>query len=278
MKIFLKYFKIVLGTMLVGFAISGFYTPNKIVSGGVSGISTILFHTLKIPTSVTFGAINLALLILAYKFLGKKFVFNTLLGAFLVTVFVEVFSHIPPVTNDELLASIFGAVCYGFGIGLALVEGASTGGTDILGRLVQRMYSHIRIGTLLLVVDAIVILSSLIVFKQLELTLYGIIALAISSFSINWLIQRLNVSKLAFVVTDFGEEITKYLVSKSPRGITLLDGIGGYTMKKKNVLICALKESETQAFEKRILKKDPDAFIIFTESTQILGNGFRVYK
>jgi len=127
-------------------------------------------------------------------------------------------------------------------------------------------------------VDSVVIASSLIVFRQFDLALYGIASLCISSFAINWLIQKLNISKLAFVVTDKGVEISNYLVSNSPRGVTIFDATGGYTMEDRNVLMCALKENELDKFQKRILELDSGAFIIFSESQQIVGNGFRVYK
>jgi len=273
-----KYITIVLGVMMVAFAVSVFYIPNKIVSGGVSGVSTILFHMFGFAPGLSFAVINIILLILAIKFLGKAFVINTLLGATLLSIFVQVFSYIPPVTNDIFLATVFGAVLYGIGIGLTLVEGASTGGTDILSRLFQCAFPHIKIGNLLLVVDATVIFASFIVFKQFELSLYGIVALCISSFAINWLIHKLNISKLAFVVTDNGVDIAKHLVSNSPRGVTLIDATGAYTMSNKNVLICALKENEAEEFQNRILSMDKTAFIIFSESSQIIGNGFRVYK
>lgn len=273
-----KYCSIVLGVMMVTFAISVFYTPNKIVSGGVSGISTILFHTFGIQPGVSFSVINLLLFALALKFLGFGFVKDTILGSVLVSVFVQLFTYVPPITDDVFLATIFGSVLYGFGIGLTLIEGASTGGTDILSRLVQCAFPHIKIGSLLMAVDAVVILMSLIVFKTVDLAMYGIIALFLSSFAINLLISKLNVSKLAFVVSEKGVEISRHLVATTPRGITILDSVGAYTMEKKNVLMCALKENELPHFQQEILKIDEKAFIIFSESQQIVGNGFRVYK
>lgn len=273
-----RYLTITLGTAMVGFAVSEFYIPNKIVSGGISGLSTILFHTLSIAPGLSFAVINVVLLAVAFRFLGKSFVINSLIGATLLTVFVQIFSYLPSICNDVFLGSVFGAILYGTGIGLTLVEGASTGGTDILSRLLQHFFPHIKIGNLLLAVDTTVIAVSLAVFGKVELTLYGIIALAISSFAVNFLIRKLNISKLAFVVTDCGEKIARYLVSNSPRGVTIIKATGGYTMGSKTVLMCALKENETECFQKRVLEKDSSAFIIFSESSQIVGNGFRVYK
>ena len=273
-----RYLTIIWGTAMVGFAVSEFYIPNKIVSGGVSGLSTILFHTLGIAPGLSFAVINVVLLAMALRFLGKGFVINSLIGALFLTVFVQVFSYLPRICDDVFLGAVFGAILYGTGIGLTLVEGASTGGTDILSRLLQHFFSHIKIGNLLLAVDAAVIAISLLVFGQSELAMYGIIALAISSCAVNWLIHKLNISKLAFVVTDRGEEIARYLVSNSPRGVTIVRATGGYTMDNKTVLMCALKENEAEFFQKRVLEKDSTAFIIFSESSQIVGNGFRVYK
>jgi len=129
-----------------------------------------------------------------------------------------------------------------------------------------------------MIVDLLVIAFSLVAFGTVDLALYGIVALFLSSFFINWLIGKLNVSKLAFVVSDKGLEISKFLVSHSSRGVTIIDSVGAYTMKGNKVLMCALKESEFTYFRKSILEIDDNAFIIFSESQQIIGNGFRVYK
>lgn len=278
MKSVKKYVTIIIGVMMVAFSISVFYTPNKIVSGGVSGVATILFHTFGIPTSISIAAINVLLLILAFKHLGFSFVKGTILGSILLSVFVDIFSAIPSLTDDLLLASVFGAVLYGAGIGLTLIEGASTGGTDILSRLVQCAFPYVKIGSLLLVVDAAVIVLSLYAFRQIDLALYGIIALFFSSLSVNILISKLNVSKLAFVISDQGIDISKELISHSPRGITIINATGAYSMEQRNVLMCALKENELPEFQAKILRKDKNAFIIYSESQQIIGNGFRVYK
>lgn len=273
-----RYGVILLGEIITAFAISCFYTPNKIVNGGVSGIATILYHTLSVPTGLSFAVINVLLLLISLKFLGKHFVGTTIVGSLLLSLFIHLFSFLPPVTEDVFLASVFGSVLYGVGIGLTLIQGASTGGTDIISRLIQCFFPHVKIGSLLLAVDAIVIGVSLCLFKNVNLTLFGVVALFLASNSINLLISKLNISKLAFVVSDCGHEISKALISETPRGVTLIEATGAYTMTNKNVLMCALKENEIPQFQKRVLEIDKEAFIIFSESQQIVGNGFRVYK
>jgi len=264
--------------IIVAFAISVFFTPNKIVNGGVSGVATILHHTLGISTGLSFAVINFTLLLIGFKVLGKDFVFTTIYVSGMLSVFVEIFSYLPPVKMDLLLATIFGAIIYGVGLGIAFATGASSGGTDILGRLFQWKFPTMPIGKLLLIVDGLIIAASLIIFKEINLTCYGIIALSVSTTAIDWLIAKLNFSRIAFVITDKGEEISQKLVNTSPRGVTLIDVQGAYTQTGKKMLFCALKDSETEAFQRKILEIDETAFVVFSESQKIVGNGFYLYK
>lgn len=268
----------ILGTMTTGFAIGAFLTPNKVVGGGASGISTLLFHTFGIQPGLSFFILNILFLLLGLRILGKSFIIKTLFGTALLSVFTQIFSYAPIYTENLILSAIFGGALYGFGIGMSFAAGASTGGTDIIGRIVQTKFSHIPIGKMLLFVDGIIILVSIVIFKNLELALFGILTLFISSYSIDFIISKLNVSRLVFVITDKGEEISKTLISTSPRGVTLIDVKGAYSGAEKQMLFCALKESEIEAFQKKILAIDSYAFIVFSESQRIKGNGFYLYK
>lgn len=268
----------ILGTALTGFAVSTLLTPNKIVCGGVSGIATILYQTFNMAPGLTYAIINIALLIIGAKILGKNFTLKTLIGASMISLFVQLFSYLPPITDNVFLAAFFGGTLYGLGIGIAFAAGASTGGTDILSRIIQHFLPQFPIGKLLLAVDGAVITISLIIFKNTELALFGIFALFFSTFCVDWLIRKLNISKIAFVITDKGEEISKCLVSTSPRGVTIIKATGAYSSEKKNILFCALKENEVPAFQKKILNIDSEAFIVYSESSQIMGNGFHIYR
>ena len=264
--------------MLTGFAIGSFLTPNKIVGGGVSGISTILFHTFGIQPGVSFFMINVLFLVVGLAILGKTFIMKTLVGIVFLSVFTQLFTGVPIHTENDILATLFGGALYGLGIGMSFAAGFSTGGTDIIGRIIQSKFSAVPIGKLLLAVDGVIIAVSFIVFKDIELILFGVLTLLISSYAIDFIISKLNVSKIAFVITDRGEEISKTLVSTSPRGVTLIDVKGVYTDTDKQMLFCALKESETENFQKKILSIDEKAFIVFSESQRIKGNGFYLYK
>lgn len=268
----------VVGIALTAFAISQFTLPNKIVGGGVSGISTILFHIAKIEPGLSTAVINIVLLAIGIKILGKKFVAATLAGVALLSLLVQVFSYLPAVTANVALASVFGGVFYGVGIGFALAAGGSSGGTDILGRLLQHLFPHFPIGTLIMFVDGAVIALSFVFFRDVELTLYGVVTLAISTYVIDAVIRKLNVSKLAFIVTKKGEDVAKKLVTTAPRGCTIINAVGAYTNSETKMLVCALKDNELPAFQRKILEIDEGAFIIFSESSQIVGNGFHVYR
>lgn len=265
------------GISLVAIAISMFFVPNKIVNGGISGLATIIFYTIGLKPSISNAIMNGLLLLFALMCFGKKFVAKTLFSIVGLTVLIEVFSYFPPVTDNVLLAAIFGAALYGIGIGIVLSQGSTTGGTDIMGRLIQHIRPHWKIGKVLLGVDLFVVVLSLITFKTTEAVLYGIMALFISTNAIDWLMKALNISKLAFVITDKGVDISDYLISTSPRGVTLVNGTGAYTHKDRQILICALKESELPEFQRKILTLDGNAFIIYSESQQIVGNGFYIY-
>lgn len=272
------YLLLIFGTALTAMAISQFFVPNKIVNGGASGLSTVIYYSFGMRPAIANAIINAVLLFMAFLCFGWKFIAKTIFSVSSLTILIDVFSYFPAVTDNVLLATIFGAVLYGLGIGIVLSQGSTTGGTDILGRLIQHKFPQWKIGKILLGVDLFVIFLSFITFKTTEAVLYGILALYISTTSIDLLMKSLNISKLAFIITDKGREISHFLVNTSPRGVTLVDVTGAYTDAPKQMLICALKESEIPEFQRKVLEKDENAFIIYSESQQIVGNGFYIYE
>ena len=273
-----SYGLILLGIAVTAMAISLFLVPNKIVNGGSSGLSTVVFYAVGMKPSVTNALINGVLLLVSLFVLGKKFVAKTLVCIVLLSVFMELFSWMPPVTDNILLATLFGSALFGGGIGIVLSQQSTTGGSDILGRLIQHKFPHWKIGKILMGVDLFIIALSYATFHNAEAVLYGIMALFISTTIIDLLMRNLNVSKLTFIITDKGQAIAEHLIHTSPRGVTLVDVTGVYTNTPKKMMICALKESEIPEFQRKILEMDPQAFIIYSESQQIVGNGFYIYK
>lgn len=266
-----------IGLLLTAAATGLFYIPNEIVTGGVSGIATILYRT-GIPPGAVYLAVNLTLLIFSYKILGRQFVINSVFSVLVLSVLVQFFSELPPVTKNVFLASFYGSLLFGIGAAMTFIENANTGGTDIIGRLIQSKYPYFPIGTLLLIIDGIIITVSLIIFRNVDLALFGLFGLFISTFVIDLLIDKLNSSKLAFVITDKGDKISAMILENSRRGVTMLNARGAYSGARKKLLICALKNRQMPEFHKMITEADSNAFIIFTKSEKIFGLGFYVYK
>ncbi|MBQ7986125.1 MAG: YitT family protein [Clostridia bacterium] len=277
MKHLKSYIIIFTGMTLTSLAIGLFYIPNGIVTGGVSGIATILYP-IGVPPGITYAVVNLFLLFFSYKRLGRDFVIKSILSVIVISSLVQVFSELPPITENIFLATLFGSLLFGIGASLTFIENANTGGTDIIGRLVQSKYQYFPIGTLLMIIDGFIIFVSLIIFQNIDLALYGLFGLFISAFSIDFIIDHLNSSKLAFVITDKGQEISNLIIKNSRRGVTILNARGAYSGERKNLLICALKNKQIPDFHRMITETDESAFIIFTNSEKIFGLGFYVYK
>lgn len=277
MKKVRSYIIILTGITLTAISAGLFYIPNEIVTGGISGIATILYP-LGIPPGVVYLGLNLFLLIFSYKILGKEFVFHSILSVIVLSFLVQFFSELPPITNNVFLATLFGSVLFGFGASLTFIENANTGGTDIIGRLLQSKYTHFPIGMLLLIIDGIIIFISLITSGDIDITLYGLFGLFISAFVIDFVIGHLNASKLALVITEKGDALSRQIIENSRRGVTILNARGAYSGAQKNLLICALKDKEIPEFQKMVDSADPGAFTIFTRSEKIFGLGFYVYK
>ena len=277
MKRLKSYIIIFTGMTLSAVAIGFFYIPNGIVTGGVSGIATILYP-LGVPPGITYSLVNLILLFFSYKRLGRDFVIKSILSVIVISSLVQVFSAFPPITNNIFLATLFGSLLFGIGASLTFIQNANTGGTDIIGRLVQSKYQYFPIGTLLMIIDGFIILVSLIISRNIDLALYGLLGLFISAFCIDFIIDHLNSSKLAFVITDKGPQISDLIIKNSRRGVTILNARGAYSGARKNLLICALKNNQIPEFHQMIVETDKNAFIIFTNSEKIFGLGFYVYK
>ena len=265
------------GITLTALGVSLFYIPNKIVTGGVSGIAAILY-TAKIPPGIVYFSINSVLILISLKFLGKTFALKSVFSTLILSALVQFFSELPPICDNLFIAAFFGSTVSGLGMAITFSENANTGGTDIIGRLLQHKIPYFPIGRLIMIIDSTIILVSVIIFRNTELALYGIFGLIVSSVVIDFFIEKLNSSKLALVVTEKGEEISDAIMKNSRRGVTVLNAVGAYSKKDKKLLICAIKNRQMPDFHKLIKSADENAFIIFLKSEKIFGAGFYVYQ
>ncbi len=278
LKLVKKYGIIALGSLIFALSVNLFTLPARIVSGGLSGIATVIFYVTGISTGITVGGLNLVILLFALHSLGKQFVLDSLAAIFMIPLFLKLTETIPPLTREPLLAAVFGGVLLGVGIGMAFSQGGTTGGTDIVSRMSQKKYPHLSIGILMTIFDLLIIGISTLVFQNIDLALYGILSLVVSTAVIDGLIHRLNCAKLVLVITDSEAEMEKKIFQCVNRGVTTISAIGGFSGKEKKILMCVVKHKQMESLKQAIRLIDPNSFMIVNDSKEIIGNGFQYYR
>ena len=277
LKTILKYVVIALGTFIYGLGVNFLMRPNGIISGGITGIAMVINYALPvIPIGVMIFVINIPIFIVGFKVLGWRFLLASLVGMLGLSVFIdliELFSF--PLTDNPLLAALFSGVITGFGLGLVFLVGASTGGTDIIVKVVRQKHQHFNLGTLVLILDVIIILIYAVTFRMFEAGMYSLIAIFIESKLIDVVLYGVNYGKVVYIISDKAEEINKAINEEMDRGVTKLYGEGGYSGEKKTVLLVAIKRRQITKLKQIIKKADPKAFVIMTESREVLGEGFQ---
>ena len=265
----------VAGSMLIAFALTVFNAPNDIAPGGATGLATVLAAITPIRVSLWSIIINVPLLICAWRMLGLYPLIMTIISTFLLSGCIEICSFIPAYTNNVLLASVFGGAITGVGVGILFLRGISTGGTDLLALILRRIFPNIPNGTLLLFLDGAVVVVAVIVFKDIEVALYSVIAIIIGSKVIDALAEGVDYAKVIYVITEKGDEVSKILNSRTERGTTNLPAKGGYTGTEKQMIITVTKRNVLSQTLNLIKQVDPDAFCFVMDSTEVHGEGFK---
>ncbi len=266
----------IIGCIIYAAAINFFNVPNNIAQGGFSGLAIVINYLTGLPVGAVNLALNIPILLLALKFIGKKFVFKTLWVTVLLSVTIDLVALIPyEYTGDKLLASIFSGALLGAGVALVAARGSTTGGTDVLSKLLRLLLPHISYGKLVMFSDMVVIAISAIVFRSIESALYAAIVIFVSSKVIDYILYGMAKSKMLMVVTDHADIISQELVNNSPRGVSIIPAKGAFTGQEKNMLICVLRSNEVAPAIKLIKSIDPNTFTIITEANEIIGKGFK---
>ena len=267
--------------MLIGCVINAlstrlFLAPNSIVAGGVSGLS-VLINLLneKIPIGLISIAINVPILVAGIKFQGWKFIYRCLVTIVTLGVVTDIFEVLPALTPDGVLASLYGGVCQGIAIGLFVRFEFSSGGTELLGRLISRFVKVLKIPVCVGILDAIIVIAGAIVTKNPANMLYALIVVFVSTKVSEIILVGLDKSKLCFIISEKGEEIAKTLLEKSPRGVTMINGEGMYTHSEKNVLLTCVKNAQLTQLKQIVKDVDENAFIIINDSVEVRGKGFQ---
>lgn len=269
----------VIGSFIYAAAINMFSIPNKLSLGGFTGISTILNSLFGTPVGLTMFLLNVPFFLIAFKVFGLKFIVKTAIATALCSAAIDIkIPFLPSYTGDTLLAACFCGVLSGIGLAIIFIRDATTGGTDIIAKLVHKKFQHISIGTVILLADALVAITSGIVYKNFESVLYAAIVIFISSRTIDYIIYGTGGGKMLLIVTDYADEIIKAITEELSRGVTVLPVKGGYTGQDKNMLMCAIRSHEIAKLNRIIRSVDEKAFVIVTEAGEILGEGFTFGK
>ncbi|HEY4532981.1 MAG TPA: YitT family protein [Fusobacterium sp.] len=259
--------------VLMGFAINYFYISNKLAEGGVAGIALILHYLSDISASYLYLAINLPLLIISWKFLGRDFSLKTIYGTFVLSFFINFFSYLRTPIPDFLLASLFGGALVGISLGIIFISGGSSGGTDIIAKLIHR-YFGVPIGKTLLILDFIILSFVAFLFGKL-IFMYTLIAVTVSSKMIDFIQEGIDEAKGIFIITSKPKEIKTAIVEQIGRGVTFLHGEGGFSGENLKILYCVVGKYQLLSLKKIVKDLDSHAFITVTNVHEVLGNGFK---
>lgn len=270
----IDYAGIFVGVNLTALALVWFLVPNRIAAGGAGGLATVFYHLWEWPVGLVIFLFNTPLFLACLRLFGSRYGVKSFFGASLLAVAVEYWERLTqPLTLDPLLASIYGGVLGGVGIGIAFRYRGNTGGTDLAARLLYHI-TNISMGRALMLVDGIVIALAGLVFKTPESMLYAILSLAVSGKTIDLVLEGLNYSKGAFIISDRSEAIAAKIMNELGRGVTGLSGRGLYSGKGKEILLCIVGRAEEVRLKELVRTEDPKAFVIITDVHEVLGEGF----
>ena len=275
----------IIGSFMYSAAVSLFVTPLKFAAGGVTGLGILVNYLVPFVSTGTFVFVaNIPLFIVAWKKFGFRFIARTVFATALVSGFIDLLSYLGAEHGwffdgeEKLVAAIFGGIIAGAGLGIVFLGGATTGGLDILARLLKLKFPHFSVGRLILICDFVVVLLSGIVYKSVESVLYSIIIVFLSSLAVDSVVAGRSHSKLLFIMTDYYEDVTRDIIAICGRGVSVIPAKGGYTGKDKNMLMCVVRTHEVARVRDVVAKYDEKPFIIIAEASEVLGQGFKSHN
>lgn len=274
-KLIFDYIVLIFGATLVGVSVGSVLLPSKLSTGGFTGIATILHYVMKLPASIVLPALNIPIFLLVWKVIGFKYGFRSLVGMIFCSLGIKLGEYFGVLTTEPILAAIYGGILSGFGIALTYRAGGSTGGTDLVAKLVQVKKQHMNLSEILLIVDGIIIATSSIIFNSIEVALYSIVSLYVMTKMLDLVLVGADYSKAVFIITEKDKEISDYMHSVLNRTTTKINAVGTYTNTEKRILLCVVNKKEIPKLKEGILGIDDKAFTIITTVTDAYGQGFK---
>lgn len=266
------YLQILLGSLVAAAAYPAFLVPNNIAPGGLTGVATILNFLFHWPVGTVSLLLNIPLFIIGYRAMGRIFAFRSLVATVLFSILIDILP-IRPISTDPLLGTLFGGVVLGAGLGLILRGGATTGGSDMVARMVHRRLPFISVGMFLFAVDCLVVLGAAVAIGT-EQALYAFINIYVCSKVIDTVMMGFSGNKACFIMTSRWEQITQRLMDEVGRGVTHLEAKGAYTGRQQPVVLCVAARQEIMSVKRIVQEEDEKAFMFITEAHEALGEGF----
>lgn len=266
---------LIIGCIIMAIGTALFLLPNKLSTGGFSGISTIFYYWFGFPLGITMIMLNIPLFIISSIRVGKMVAIKGIIGTVMLSLFIDIFDEFQVLTQDRVLASIYGGVCVGIGTAMVLKAHASTGGTDMLSYIIKSYYLNFRTGNLIVIIDSIIVLANVIVFRQIEIGLYSTIAIYIMGKMIDIIFEGIYFTKSMFIVSNKYKEIAQIIGEKLDRGSTAIYAKGMYSKEKKMVLWCVGSRTEIVRIKEIAKQVDSQAFIVISNAREAWGKGFK---
>ena len=273
-----KYALIVLGCAIYGLGFQFFCFPNQIISGGVMGVSMIINALSGLPVGVLTILFNVPLFLIAWRHFGLDFLIGSLVGMLLMSIAVDLFALSGyAATDDPMLGAVIGGVLKGAGMGLVFCVGATTGGMDIVIKLLRQRWNHLNFGTMMLVIDVSVITlyALILTAHNYESAMYSLISMFVSTKVIDLILYGLDNSCICYIISENSEALIREITSgRVHRGVTVLEGEGAYSHRKKHVIMCVIKRNQIPELRRTIRDLDESAFVIVTDAKNVFGRGF----
>lgn len=279
MKTFLWIAKIIFGCALFSVGFAFFLEPNNVNAGGITGLAMIAVHLLGFGTvGLLTLLINLPLFVVSGIKIGKKFFAGSLVGLSFSSVLLDLLALLPHPQIEPLVAALYGGLICGVGLGVVFAAGASTGGSDIVVRLLKLKYENVPIGTISIIFDAVVVVLTGLVFWDISKALYSGVTIFVCGQVIDAVVYRFDYSKVALIITKEHEKIAQQIGLRLDRGATYLNGQGSYSQKEMKIVLSVVKKQQVAELKRLVMEIDPDAFVVVQEAHQVLGEGFSRYS
>lgn len=267
------------GSILYAAGIWTFAKNADFAPGGISGLSLILNHIWGFPLGLTTLLLNLPLAIISYRVVGKEFLLKTAVSMVISTIFLDLIFPLTPIyRGHRILAAVYSGVCLGAGMALFYMHGSSSGGIDFIAMVVKKKKPYFSLGVITMVIDIVIITLGWPAFGNVDAVLYGVASTAAAAIVVDKILYGIAAGTLAIVITEKGRETARQISEVTDRGVTILGGTGNYTGEGREVLLCACSKSEAYRVKNAALEADEGAFLMFTETSEVFGEGFGVEK